>query len=40
MLDTVKTTRSALGPLYAMLTDDQKKVADQLILGPMGMGLM
>jgi hypothetical protein len=40
MLDTVKATRSALGPLYAVLSDDQKKMADQLIHGPMGMGRM
>jgi len=37
MLDAVKATKSALAPLYAVLTDEQKKVADQLIHGPMGM---
>src|SRR5262249_54783797 len=40
MLDAVKATRSALAPLYAVLSDDQKKMADQLIRGPMGMGRM
>ena len=40
MLDAVKATKSALGPLYAALSDDQKKAADQLIQGPMGMGGM
>jgi hypothetical protein len=36
----VKATRSALEPLYAALSDEQKKMADQLIHGPMGMGRM
>ena len=40
MLETIKATRAALAPLYAVLTDEQKKVADQLIHGPMGMGRM
>ena len=40
MLETVKATKAALAPLYAVLTDEQKKVADQLIHGPMGMGRM
>jgi hypothetical protein len=40
MLDAVKATKSALAPLYAVLTDEQKKMADQLIHGPMGMGRM
>jgi uncharacterized small protein (DUF1192 family) len=40
MLDAVKATRSALEPLYAALSDEQKKMADQLIHGPMGMGRM
>jgi LTXXQ motif family protein len=35
MLDAVKATKAALGPLYAVLSDDQKKMADQLIQGPM-----
>jgi hypothetical protein len=40
MLDAVKAMRSALGPLYAVLSDDQKKTADQLIRGPMGMSFI
>jgi len=36
----VKSTKSALAPLYAVLTDEQKKMADQLIHEPMGMGRM
>jgi LTXXQ motif family protein len=40
MTEAVKSTKSALTPLYGVLTDDQKKVADQLIHGPMGMGRM
>jgi hypothetical protein len=27
-------------PLYAVFTEEQKKLADQLIRGPMGMGPM
>jgi hypothetical protein len=40
MLETIKATKTALAPLYAVLTEEQKKVADQLIHGPMGMGRM
>jgi LTXXQ motif family protein len=40
MAESVKATKAALAPLYAVLTDDQKKIADQLIHGPMGMGRM
>ena len=40
MLEAIKATRAALTPLYAVLTEEQKKVADQLIHGPMGMGRM
>jgi hypothetical protein len=40
MTEAVKATKSALTPLYGVLTDDQKKIADQLIQGPMGMGRM
>src|SRR6266481_3295595 len=29
MLESIKATRAALVPLYAVLTDEQKKVADQ-----------
>ncbi len=37
MLEAVRSTKVALGPLYAVLSDDQKKMADALIHGPMGM---
>jgi len=40
MLEVVKTMKSALGSLYAVLSDEQRKVADQLIHGPMAMGRM
>ena len=40
MLEAVKGTKAALAPLYAVFTEEQKKVADQLIRGPMGMGPM
>ena len=36
-LNSVKTLREAADPLYAVLSDDQKKVADGLMVGPMGM---
>jgi len=37
MLEGLKETKAALTPLYSVLTEEQKKVADQLIHGPMGM---
>ncbi len=37
MTETIKATKSTLTPLYGVLSDAQKKVADQLIQGPMGM---
>jgi hypothetical protein len=40
MVESLKATKIALAPLYAVLTDDQKKIADQLIHGPLGMGRM
>ena len=40
MLEVVKTMKSALGSLYAVLSDEQRKVADQLIHGPMAVGHM
>ena len=40
MIEAVKATKSVLVPLYAVLSDEQKKMADQLIHGPMGMGRM
>jgi LTXXQ motif family protein len=36
-LAAVKSLRSALEPLYATLSDEQKKVADGIRIGPMGM---
>jgi hypothetical protein len=40
MTEAVKATKSALTPLYDVLTDDQQKIADQLIQAPMGLGRM
>jgi hypothetical protein len=40
MTEAVKASKSTLAPLYAVLTDEQKQMADQLIHGPMGMGHM
>ena len=37
MVEAVRSTKAALGPLYAMLSDEQKKMADALLHGPMGM---
>ena len=40
-LDGLKALEIASKPLYAVLTEDQKKLADQLLSGPMGMmGMM
>ena len=36
-LDALRAMNKALKPLYAALSDDQKKTADQLFWGPMGM---
>ena len=36
-LDAVRAMDKALKPLYAALSDSQKKAADQLFWGPMGM---
>ena len=32
--------KTALDPLYAALSDEQKKTADEIMPGPMGMGMM
>ena len=40
MLEGLKEMKATLAPLYAVLTEEQKKLADQLIHGPMGMGWM
>jgi LTXXQ motif family protein len=37
MLEAVRSTKAALAPLYAVLSDEQKKTADTLLQGPMGM---
>jgi hypothetical protein len=36
-LNSLNTLKEALGPLYASLSGEQKKVADGLMIGPMGM---
>jgi hypothetical protein len=36
-LAALKKTEDALAQLYGVLSDDQKKIADTIILGPMGM---
>lgn len=36
-LDTLRATNKALKPLYGALSEDQKKIADQMFWGPMGM---
>ena len=39
-LEALRPLRSAVEPLYVALSDDQKKTADQLMIGPIGMGMM
>ena len=39
-LEEVKATSQALEKFYAVLNDDQKKVADEIVLPTMGMGMM
>jgi len=42
-LEALRKLKAAVEPLYAALSDDQKKTADQLMVGPMGimgMGMM
>jgi LTXXQ motif family protein len=42
-LEALRKLKSAIDPLYAALSDEQKKTADQLMVGPMGimgMGMM
>jgi len=40
-LDALRKTKAALEPLYASLSDAQKRTADQLIVSPMGLlGMM
>ena len=35
-LETIRALKAAVDPLYASLSDDQKKLADELLMGPMG----
>jgi LTXXQ motif family protein len=39
-LEAFRKFKTAVEPLYAILNDEQKKTADQLLLGPMGMGMI
>jgi hypothetical protein len=36
-LDALRKLKTAIDPLYAALSDAQKKTADELLMGPMGM---
>ena len=36
-LEGIRKLKAAVEPLYAALSDEQKKAADQLMIGPMGM---
>jgi hypothetical protein len=36
-LEALRKLKAAVDPLYAALSDDQKKTADELLIGPMGM---
>jgi hypothetical protein len=36
-LEALRKLKTAVDPLYAALSDEQKKTADELVLGPMGM---
>jgi hypothetical protein len=36
-LTALKTLKEALEPLYTSFSDEQRKVADKLMIGPMGM---
>ena len=38
-LDRLRKFKAAVEPLYAALAADQKKTADTLMIGPMGMGM-
>lgn len=39
-LEALRRLKSAIGPLYTALTDEQKKLADELMIGPMGFVMM
>jgi len=36
-LEALRKFKAAVDPLYAALGDEQKKTADELLIGPMGM---
>ena len=36
-LEALRKLKAAVDPLYAALSDEQKKTADELLMGPMGM---
>lgn len=38
MTEAVNASKPTLAPLYSVLTDEQKKMADQLMPGPFGHG--
>jgi hypothetical protein len=38
LLDAIRACRTAFTPLYAVLDDAQKRTADELMLGAMGLG--
>jgi hypothetical protein len=39
-LEALRRLKTAVDPLYAALSPEQKKTADELAMGPMGMGMM
>ena len=39
-LEALRRLKTAVDPLYAALSPEQKKRADELAMGPMGMGMM
>jgi len=36
-LEALRKFKAAVAPLYVALSDEQKKTADELLIGPMGM---
>ena len=36
-LEALRQFKTAVDPLYAAFSDEQKKTADELLMGPMGM---
>ena len=39
-LEALRRLKTAVDPLYAALSPEQKKTGDELVMGPMGMGMM